>query len=44
MDEVTKEIQSKVPWSMMFADDIILKGENLDKVNKRLDKWRLALK
>jgi len=33
MDEVTKEI----PWSMIFTDDIILAGENLKKVNKRLD-------
>jgi hypothetical protein len=26
-----------------FADDIFLLGENLEKVNNRLDEWRLAL-
>jgi hypothetical protein len=29
---------------MMFADDIVLVGENLEEVNNRLDAWRLALK
>jgi len=28
---------------MLFADDILLVGENLKDVNNRLDKWRLAL-
>jgi len=27
---------------MLFADDIVLVGENLEDVNKRLDDWRLA--
>jgi len=34
MDKSTKEIQGKVPWCIMFADDIVLVGENLKKVNK----------
>jgi len=25
--EITKDIQSKVPWCMMFADDIVIVGE-----------------
>jgi hypothetical protein len=28
---------------MMFANDIVLVGENLEEVNNRLDEWRLAL-
>jgi len=28
----------------MFADDIVLVGENLEEVNKRLDEWRLVQK
>jgi len=28
---------------MMFADDIVLVGENLEEINNRLDDWRLAL-
>lgn len=43
MDEVTKEIQGEVSCCMMFADGLILVGENLEKVNNRLDKWRLVL-
>jgi len=43
MDEVSKEIQGDIPWCMMFADDIVLIGENLEVVNNRLNEWRLAL-
>jgi len=28
---------------MMFIDDIVLVGGNLEKVNNKLDEWRLAL-
>jgi hypothetical protein len=28
---------------MMFADDIVLVGKNLEEVNNRLNDWRLAL-
>jgi len=38
MDEVTKEIQSEVPWRIMFADDIVLVGENSeDEINKKFE-------
>lgn len=43
MDEVTKEIQGDVPW-IVFADDIVLAGEYLEKVNKKLDVLRSVLK
>jgi hypothetical protein len=36
MDEVTKDIQGKIPWCMFFADDIVLVGKNLEEIN-RLD-------
>jgi hypothetical protein len=29
---------------MMFADDMVLIGENLEEINNRLDEWRLVLK
>jgi len=28
---------------MMFADDIVLIGKNLEKVDNRLDEWSSAL-
>jgi len=33
MDEILKEIQGEIPWCMLFADDIVLVGENLKAVN-----------
>ncbi|KAL4104538.1 hypothetical protein QTP88_019833 [Uroleucon formosanum] len=38
MGEITKEIQ-EVPSCMMFADDIVLIGENMKDVNNRLNEW-----
>jgi len=43
MDELTREIQDEVPWSMLFADDIILIDETKDGLNEKLEKWRLTL-
>jgi len=39
MDKFAKEIQgdSTILWCMMFADDILLIGENLAEVNNMLD-------
>lgn len=41
--EVIKEIQGKLPWWMLFPDDIVLVGENREEVKQKLDVWRLAL-
>jgi hypothetical protein len=43
IDEITKEIQGEIPWCMIFADDIVLVGENHEVFNNKLDEWRLAL-
>ncbi|WMV56372.1 hypothetical protein MTR67_049757 [Solanum verrucosum] len=40
MDELTRSIQEKVPWCMLFADDIVLIDETRDRVNARLEVWR----
>ncbi|GJN37212.1 hypothetical protein PR202_gb26170 [Eleusine coracana subsp. coracana] len=40
MDEVTREIQSDVPWCMLFADDVVLVDESRDGVNRKLELWR----
>jgi len=41
--KINLNIQGKVPWCMMFADGIVLVGENLEGFNNRLDKMRSAL-
>lgn len=42
--EVTKDIQGEVSGCMLFADDIVLIGENLKGINGWLEEWREALK
>ncbi|XP_049344157.1 uncharacterized protein LOC125808515 [Solanum verrucosum] len=43
MDELTRSIQEKVPWCMLFADDIVLIDETRDRDNARLEVWRQTL-
>ena len=40
IDELTKHIQTKVPWCMLFADDIVLVDETKKGVNTKLELWR----
>ena len=43
MDELTREIQDRVPWCMLFADDIVLVDEHREGVNRKLELWRQTL-
>jgi len=43
MDELTREIQDKVPWCMLFANDIVLINETRTGLNEKLEKWRHSL-
>ncbi|KAA5557062.1 hypothetical protein F3G54_31865, partial [Pseudomonas aeruginosa] len=43
MDALTSEIQEEPPWCMLFADDIVLVGENGLEVQNILEKWRCKL-
>jgi hypothetical protein len=36
MDELTRTIQDKVPWSMLFANDIVLVDETKRGVDVKL--------
>ena len=38
MDEITKSIHEKIPWCMLFADDIVLIDE-IKGVNTKLELW-----
>ncbi|KAL6532678.1 hypothetical protein OROHE_014100 [Orobanche hederae] len=43
MDELTRGIQTDVPWCMMFADDIVLIEETKVGVQQKLELWRDTL-
>ena len=40
MDELTKSIQEKVSWGMLFVDDIVLVDETISGVKGKLKIWR----
>lgn len=43
MDELTESIQQKVPWCMLFTNDIILEDETRYEVEGKLEIWQAAL-
>jgi hypothetical protein len=43
MDKVTRDIQSDIPWCMLFTDDVILVDESRMGVNQKLELWRQIL-
>nr|XP_016469921.1 PREDICTED: uncharacterized protein LOC107792243 [Nicotiana tabacum] len=43
MDSLLRQIQEKVPWCLLFADDIVLIDETQGGVNERLEVWRHTL-
>ena len=43
MDRLTDEVRREPPWTMLFADDIVICKGTKEKVEWRLDCWRYAL-
>ena len=43
MDCLTKDVRSEAPWTMMFADDVVICAERQEEVEERLERWRRAL-
>ena len=43
MDRMTDEIREEAPWTMMFADDIVICSESKEKVEEKLESWIYAL-
>ncbi|XP_071712870.1 uncharacterized protein [Rutidosis leptorrhynchoides] len=41
--ELSQGIQENIPWCLIFADDIVLVSEQMDELNRRLERWREAL-
>ena len=44
MDRITDEVRREPPWTMLFADDIMICEETREEVEWRLECWRYALK
>ena len=43
MDRLTDEVRREPPWTMLFADDIVICKETRKEVDRRLESWRYAL-
>ena len=43
MDVLPQDVRKDVPGSMMFADDIVLCGDDETDMTEYLDTWRKAL-
>ena len=43
MDRMTDDIREEAPWTMMFADDIVIFSESKEQVEEKLESWRYAL-
>uniref|UniRef100_A0A3B3I9A4 ribonuclease H n=1 Tax=Oryzias latipes TaxID=8090 RepID=A0A3B3I9A4_ORYLA len=43
MDRLTDEVRQESPWTMMFADDIVICSESREQVEEQLERWRFAL-
>ena len=43
MDRLTYEVRQESPWTMMFADDIVICDESSEQVEENLERWRYAL-
>ena len=44
MDRLTDKVSREPPWTMLFADDIVICEETREEVEQRLESWRYALK
>ncbi|KAK3508801.1 hypothetical protein QTP70_008020 [Hemibagrus guttatus] len=43
LDQLSEEVRQESPWTMMFADDIVICSESREQVEENLERWRFAL-
>ena len=43
VDAATSDIKSESPWSILFADDIVLCSSRQEDLQRKLEQWREAL-
>ena len=40
MYRLTNEVKKEPPWTMLFADDIVIYDETREEMERRLESWR----
>ncbi|KAK3532178.1 hypothetical protein QTP86_009192 [Hemibagrus guttatus] len=43
MDQLSEEVRQESPWTIMFADDIVICSESREQVEENPERWRFAL-
>ncbi|KAK3509880.1 hypothetical protein QTP70_018499, partial [Hemibagrus guttatus] len=43
MDQLSEEVRQESPWTIIFADDIVICSESREQVEENLERWRFAL-
>lgn len=43
MDRLRDEVRQEPPWTIMFADDIIIYVERKERMEENLERWRYVL-
>ncbi|KAK3510502.1 hypothetical protein QTP70_009139 [Hemibagrus guttatus] len=43
IDQLSEEVRQESPWTIMFADDIVICSESREQVEQNLKRWRFAL-
>ncbi|KAK3529945.1 hypothetical protein QTP86_009331 [Hemibagrus guttatus] len=43
IDQLSEEVRQETPWTMMFADDIVICSESREQVEENLERWRFVL-
>ncbi|KAK3522855.1 hypothetical protein QTP86_005668 [Hemibagrus guttatus] len=43
MDQLSEEVRQESPWTMKFADDIVICSESREQIKENLERWRFAL-
>ncbi|VDO73221.1 unnamed protein product [Heligmosomoides polygyrus] len=39
MDAITRDLQKPVPWTLIYADDIMLASEDKGKLQRKVQAW-----
>ncbi|MCJ8729260.1 hypothetical protein PDJAM_G00104010 [Pangasius djambal] len=43
MDQLSEDVRQESPYTMIFADDIVICSESREQVEENLERWRFAL-